>query len=157
MHGARGWAARGIAFDGGNGAERLQVNPRAREDGVDCGDALCAATEGRTRGQPDVTNVGRHLRPHWAIGGTDDPAGDLFDHLGVLPHRRAHVPLGVPVRAREIALKAVDAALGDAPCKLLPALLVVLLHDGGNQHPIRVLGLQPAEVVQPILERAVRD
>jgi len=57
----------------------------------------------------------------------------------------------VAVRAREVAFECVDAALGDAAGELLPALLVVLLHDRRDQDVIRVLLLEPLEVVQPVL------
>jgi hypothetical protein len=85
----------------------------------------------------------------------DHPARHLLHHGRVLAHRGTHVALGVAVRAREVALEGVDAALADAARQLLPALLVVLLHDRRDQDVLRVLLLEPLEVVQPVLERPV--
>src|SRR3712207_8434584 len=56
-------AGDGVAFDGGFGAERVEVDAHDAEDRVDRADAFAAGGEGGLGAQRDGRDVGRELGP----------------------------------------------------------------------------------------------
>mmetsp|Transcript_69898 Transcript_69898/g.221441 ORF Transcript_69898/g.221441 Transcript_69898/m.221441 type:complete len:210 (+) Transcript_69898:780-1409(+) len=107
-----------------------------------------------------------------------------MEQLAVLPHRHAHLPLRHPVGAGEVHLEHVQlgfarlvrvlapyhpvgagevhlehvhAHLLAAADQLLPGVLVVFLHNRGDQHAVGVLVLEPFELFQHHLQGTVRD
>ena len=76
---------------------------------------------------------------------------------GILAHRRAHLPLGQAVRAGEVQLERIDAGVLAALDDLDPGVLVVLLHDRGDQHAVGVLVFALLEFVEPDLEPPIAD
>ena len=77
------------------------------------------------------------------FGDAHHPAADFFEDLGILAHRRAHLALGQAVRAGEVQLEGIDAGVLAALDDLDPGVLVVLLHDRGDEDAVgvRVLAL----------------
>lgn len=62
-------AGGGVAFDGGFGAERVEINADDAADGVDGADSLAAGGEGGAGGIFDVGDVGGHFGPDGDFGG----------------------------------------------------------------------------------------
>mmetsp|Transcript_42699 Transcript_42699/g.107991 ORF Transcript_42699/g.107991 Transcript_42699/m.107991 type:complete len:437 (+) Transcript_42699:397-1707(+) len=154
---ARVAARRGVALHRRHWPQSLEIDAHHALDGVDGGDAVAAVGHRGARGGGDVGHVGRHLGPHRDGGSLVDPAANLAEQLAVLPHGHAHLALRHPVWAGEVDLKGIHAHLFAPANELLPCALVVLLHDGGNEHSVGVLLLEALELVQHDLQRAVAD
>ena len=86
-----------------------------------------------------------------------DPAAHFFEDLRVLAHGGAHFSLGQAVRAGEVQLERIDARRPGTLDDLDPGVLVVLLHDRGDQHAVRILVFALLEFVDPDLERPIAD
>ena len=65
---------------------------------------------------------------------------DFLEDLRILAHRRAHFALGQAVRAGEIQLERIDARVLAALDDLDPGVLVIFLHDRGDEDAVRDTG-----------------
>ncbi len=148
---------RRVPLDRRLGPQGFQVNADDATYGVDGADPLTAGPQRGARRVLDVSDVRRHLGPHGDLGRTHDPAAHFREYLRVLPHGRAHAPLGQAVRTREVALQRVHPDFLTALHDLDPCVLAVLLHDRGDQDAVRVFVFDLLELLKPRPERPVAD
>src|SRR6478735_6065280 len=75
----------------------------------------------------------------------------------MLAHLRSHLALSHAVWTRKVKLEAVDARLLDEAGQLLPAALLVLLHDRRDQNVVWILFLDLSKLVEPDVDRSIGD
>ena len=150
-------AGRGVTFDAWLGPQRFEVDAEHAADRVDGGDAVAAGAERGTCWVFDVRDVGRHLGPDGLFGDFHYPAADFAENIRILAHGGAHFALGQAVRAGHVELERIAAGVLAAFDDFVPGVVVVFLHDRGDENAFGVLVFDLLEFFDPGFEAAIGD
>ena len=147
----------GVAFHARFRAQGIEIHA---DDAADRVDRRHALTPGRQRLAArlfDSRDVRRHLGPDGLLRGGHDPFAHFAQQFRILTHGHAHFSLGQAVRTGKVEFEGIHPGLLTPFDDLDPGILVVFLHDRGDEDAFRVGVLGFLEFLQPDGKRPVAD
>ncbi len=139
------------------GCEGIEVHTHDGVDRVDQRDRVGPAPDRRAADGGHVADVRRELDHHGDRRDLLDPFGDHAGVVGHLADRRAHAALAHAMRTAEVQLDAVRTGVLRLLGDLVPGFAGRLDHQRDEERPIGMGLLDPRDLLEIHLERAIGD